>query len=136
MLRNLIFLPVVMIAAGCATQYHNPEITDPEMAARQQAMDETYCTRMAGGAYVPPPVRLYEQPAYQVSGTVTTYGAGGYSTSQYSGVARPYGGGGFASGFAQGSAAAAPLAAAIAQQRVIDTCMRGFGWIKGAPPKK
>ena len=77
-MRRFFVVAVAVLAAGCATQDHNPDISDPKLAERQQAMDETYCNQVAGGASIPPPVRIYEQPSYQVSGTVTTYGAGGY----------------------------------------------------------
>lgn len=123
-----------LFISGCATQYYHPEITDPVFSERQQAMDETYCTQIAAGAYIPPPVRIYQPSNYDVSGTVTTLGSRGATTSNYSGTMRSSGGG-FASQFNQGANAAAPLAAAIAQARIIGTCMKGFGWTKTQPKK-
>lgn len=129
--KSLAVLPMVVFAAGCATQWHNPDISDPKQAARQQAMDEAYCSSMAGvGQVQAPPPRIYAQ-GYDVSGTVNTIGSGGYAMSTYTGTVRPQIG--FASGLAQGQAAATPLAMAIQQRQIIELCMTGLGWTKDAP---
>ena len=132
-MRMVIALALAALSAGCATKWHNPDITDPKLAVRQQAMDQAYCQSMAGAGRVQaPPPRIYA-PAYDVSGTVNTIGPAGYSSATYTGIARPQAG--FATGFAQGQAAAAPLALAIQQAHIIDLCMTWLGWEKEGAAK-
>lgn len=127
-MRLLFVLATTVTLMGCATEWRHPKISDPDMSTQQQAMDEAYCQSMAGGA-VPEsrPPRIYDKE-YDVSGTVTTFGSNGYSTSNFSGTATPRST--FASKFQQGSDAAAPLAAAIQRRRIVELCMKGFGWIE------
>ena len=127
-MRILFFLAATLTLAGCTTVWRHPKISDPHLSIQQQAMDEAYCQSMAGG-FMPEtrPPRIYDKE-YEISGTVTSYGATGYSTSNFAGTATPRSN--FSSKFQQGSDAAAPLAAAIQRRGIIELCMKGFGWVK------
>ncbi len=127
-MRILFFLAATLTLAGCTTVWRHPKISDPDLSKQQQAMDEAYCQSMAGG-FAPEtrPPRIYNK-GYDISGTVTTYGSDGYSTSNFTGTASPRST--FSSKFQQGSDAAAPLAAAIQRRRIVELCMKGFGWIE------
>lgn len=121
--KYLILLAI--FTSGCATKIYHPQISDVIMSERQQAMDEIYCKQIAGGLYIPPPVRIYQPTQYEVSGTLTRTLPG---TANFDGTLRPSST--FASRFNQGADAVAPLAAAIAQRRMQDRCMMGLGWLE------
>lgn len=133
MLRSAILLAVfsVSITAGCAsTQWEHSGISDPNVADRQYQIDDGYCTAVASGSVSMPYI---PQPTYtgsKFSGTVNTYGSGGYSTSQFRGSTQPapnYGAA-LTSGMAQGYAMGAAIRAKRDRERVYNGCMMSRGW--------
>ncbi len=124
---------VVGLLAGCAnTQWYNPNysVGDAELMANQKAIDEGYCTQVAHGAAPMPEARVYlpTQHNYSISGTISSYGSGGYQTSNYTGYVTPSPGASFSSGLVQGAALGAAIRARRAQDRIMKGCMLKLGW--------
>ncbi|MGX5659379.1 hypothetical protein ACWKWV_06610 [Castellaniella ginsengisoli] len=130
------------LLTGCATtQWYNPNYSadDAAQMTSQKAIDEGYCTQVAHGAAPMPDIRIYEsgQQAYNISGTITTYGQGGLYTSNYSGHVTPSPAtsfsSGFSSGLAQGAALGATIRARRAQDAIMKGCMLKLGWTDKPP---
>lgn len=132
------FFLVTGTLAGCSTTWHNASISDPSILARQLAIDEGYCTRVAAGAAPMPEIRLdtSSQQSYAVAGTTTTLGPNGPQTSFHSGTITPTNnfGSGFSSGLSQGAALGATIRARRERDAVIKGCMFNLGWTDTARP--
>lgn len=127
------FVLVVGTLTGCAsTHWHNPNYSTDQAAimAKQQAIDEGYCTQVAHGSVPMPDVRVYSptQDSYSVSGTISSYGSGGLQTSNYTGYVTPSARTSFSTGFAQGAAVGAVIRARRAQDKIMRACMLQLGW--------
>ncbi|WP_127811877.1 hypothetical protein [Bordetella bronchiseptica] len=135
--RAWLFL-VTGTLVGCGTTWHNANISDPSILARQLAIDEGYCTRVAAGAAPMPETRLdtSSQQSYAVSGKTTTLGPNGPQTSFHSGTITPTNnfGSGFSSGLSQGAALGAAIRARRERDAVIKGCMFNLGWSDTAIP--
>ncbi|UYO95045.1 hypothetical protein [Pollutimonas sp. M17] len=129
------------ILVGCAnTQWynHNYSAGDAELIANQKAVDEGYCTQVAHGAAPMPDARVYApaQQSYNITGTISSYGQGGFRTSNYSGYVTPSPGSAFSSGVAQGAALGASIRARRAQDAIMKGCMIKLGWTDKPPTEE
>lgn len=135
--RAWLFLVSGMLA-GCGTTWHNANISDPSALARQLAIDEGYCTRVAAGAAPMPEIRLdtSSQQSYTVSGSTTTLGPNGPQTSFHSGAITPTNnfGSGFSSGLAQGAALGSTIRAKRERDAIMKGCMLDLGWTNTSKP--
>lgn len=129
--RQLFILTAVALT-GCGTTYYNPNITDPQALEHQRVIDEGYCTRVGAGSVPMPEVRHYQSGVqnYQITGTVRTYGSGGYSNSNYTANVSSYpnAGDAFSAGVANGANLGMALAAARERKQIIESCMYSLGW--------
>lgn len=134
MARTLLgFALVVGTLAGCAnTHWYNPNYSAEEAAlmAQQRTIDEGYCTQVAHGSAPMPDVRVYSpaQHSYNISGTISSYGSGGFQSSSYTGYVTPSASASFTTGFAQGAALGASIRARRAQDKIMKGCMFQLGW--------
>lgn len=129
---------IIGLLAGCANTHwynHNYSANDAALMARQKAIDEGYCTQVAHGVAPMPEARVYSpaQQSYNINGTITSYGPGGFRTSNYSGSVTPSPAASFSSGFAQGAAIGASIRARRAQDTIMKGCMMKLGWTDKPP---
>jgi len=119
--------------SGCATNWYSNKFATEDAKSRQLKIDTGYCEGVSYGVMPLPEARIYTpgQTSYNVSGTGSGYdSSGNYSNYQYSGTIQPRTSGAeqFASGFANGYAAVAQIAATNARTRVYTSCMLRLGW--------
>ena len=131
----------VALVTGCAnTQWYNPNYSASaaELMTSQKAIDEGYCTQAAHGAAPMPDARIYApaQQSYNINGTITSYGQGGFQTSNYSGYVTPSPGASFSSGLAQGAALGTAIRARRAQDAIMKGCMSKLGWTDTPPTEE
>lgn len=106
--------------------------------AQQRTIDEGYCTQVAHGSAPMPDVRVYSpaQHSYNISGTISSYGSGGFQSSSYTGYVTPSAGASFTTGFAQGAALGASIRARRAQDKIMKGCMLKLGWTDKPPTQE
>ena len=133
-LKLVVLLAIAALVGGCATrQYFHTEISDPEKADRQRAIDHAYCSKAAVGSVpIPEPqARRAEPESYRASGTINSYNPStGYTNHSYSGTVtrRQSAGESFSQGYASGSELGSAIAAIKIQRDIYHGCMIAKGW--------
>lgn len=128
---------LTLMLMGCATSWYNPHYTSRDAHERQETMDTAQCTLYARGAAPMPEVRTYPSPnqSYSFSGTVNSYGPGGYTRSDVTGrvYQAPDPVSSFSTGFGNGVAIGQAIAARKAQDMAFKLCMYQLGWADKKP---
>lgn len=130
-MRALLLL-IIVLTAGCSTNWRSLTIADASTAERQLVIDEAYCRRVAiGGAPMPTSVGYNAGPtAYNVSGQGSYSGTNGYGNTRFRGTLTPAesAGDSFARSFANGANIGIALRAKKDRDLIEKGCMYKLGW--------